>query len=184
MGHVESMRAKIDGLRGSGAVTALERRWEDDPGRYNAPPLTLGEPVALAGAYPGGLADLYLAAGPARFGEVRFLSESAFGPMDAIDAYGEPIDDRRRLRIGDVGEDAVLLDLDSGAVIVYWFNYFERGWDSGVLVERASVAEFADTVALGPGYAELHGPRERQRTAWWDGDPWYAYLLETGLAGE
>ncbi|PRY59750.1 hypothetical protein [Glycomyces artemisiae] len=184
MGHLESMRAKIDGLRERGADAELARRWEDDAGRYNAPPLRLGEPVALAGAYPGGLADLYLAAGPARFGEILLLPEAAFGPMDAIDAYGEPIDGRRRLRIGDVGEDAVLLDLDSGAVIVYWFNYFERGWDSGVLVECGSAAEFADTVAMGPGYAGLHGPKERQRTAWWDEDPWFAYLRETGLAGE
>jgi hypothetical protein len=183
MGHVESMLGKFARLRELGAVAEMERRWQVDYGdRYNAPLLRLRDGVELAGDYPGGLAELYRASDYPTFGEVRFLREAQFEEMVAIDDAGEPIDDRRRLLIGEVGEDAVLLDRDSGAVIVYWFTYFERGWDSGVLVECASAAEFADTVALGPRYAEIHGAKEQQRTPWWDADPWFAYLRETGMA--
>ncbi|THV37747.1 hypothetical protein [Glycomyces buryatensis] len=178
------MEQKIARLRELNAVAELERRcWDEEyPEEYDEPRLELGDPVELSKDYPGGLASLYASVGDASFGDVGFLREPDFDSAKAVDSLGEPIDDHPRLQIGNVGaEDAILLDLTSGSVMVYYSLYFKYRWDSGVMLECTDVPEFVDTVALGPRYREIRGPLSRTKE-WWAEDPWYVYLQEIGMA--
>jgi hypothetical protein len=184
MSHLDEMTRKILRLRTLGAVEELERRWDEDDDfaeRYNDSRLTLPEGAELEGDYPAGVKELYLATNRARFGDVTFRGENDFYRQNAVDFEGEPIDDRERRQIGDVGEQAILLDLASGEVIVYWYTYFKYGWDDGIMIRCADVPELVDTVALGPRYRELYGPPGDQASPWWEQDPWYVYLGETGM---
>ena len=184
MTHLDEMTRKIAQLRTLGAVEELERRWDegdDFAERYVDSRLTLPEGAELEGDYPGGLKELCLATNCAEFGDVAFRRESDFRHQTPVDYLGEPIDDRERLQIGDVGEQAILLDLASGEVIVYWYTYFKYGWDDGIMIRCADVPELVDTVALGPRYKELYGPPDKQSSRRWEQDPWYVYLGETGM---
>lgn len=182
MGHLEAMQTKFATLRELGAVAELDRRWDDYGEEYDYEMLMLRDPVALAGEYPGGLADLYRESDRPVFGEIRFLQEPSFSQMPAVDAEGNPIDDRTRIKIASIGEDAVLLDVDSGSVMIYWYSYFKYQWESGVILECADVPEFVATVCLGARFAEIKGPKAKQKDQWWDRHPWYSYLQEIGMA--
>ncbi|MEV6323807.1 hypothetical protein AB0M45_21820 [Nocardia sp. NPDC051787] len=35
---------------------------------------------------------------------------------------------------------------------------------------------------MGSRYAEIEGPKHKQKTHWWVGHPWYCYLQEIGMA--
>lgn len=186
MHHLDDMKDKIARLRTLGAEEELERRWDEDDDyaeRYNDPRLSLPGGTEIEDDRPAALKALYLETDGARFGDVKFRRANKFRGQVAVDALGEPIDDRDRLQIGDVGERAILLDTASGAVIVYWYGYSRAGWETGVVIECADVAEFVGTVALGPRYRELYGTPEKQKTPWWDRDPWHVYLTEIGMAG-
>jgi hypothetical protein len=181
--HLEVMRGKLAQLRDLGAVEEMERRWEEEYGdEYDTEMLAFYDPVALAGQYPEGLAALYQESDCPTFGDISFRRESNFSEVQPVGSDGEPIDDRRWLQIADIDEEAVLLDLDSGSVMVYWFTYFKYGWDTGVVLECDSLAAFVNTVALGPRFVEIYGPREKLQTPpWWEGHPWYEYLQEIGM---
>ena len=159
MSHVAAMRTKIARLREIGAVEEMDRRWDDYSDEYDYEMLALPEPVAFTGNYPGDLAELYRLSDSPVFGEIQFLDEASFEQTRAVDSEGHPIDDRTRIQIASIGEDAVLLDMDSGTVMIYWSSYFKYRWDSGVVLTCADVPEFVATVCLGPRYAEIKGPK-------------------------
>lgn len=184
--HLPEVRRKLALLRELKAPAEIDRRWddavdaEDDDGfaGYEAPRLDDGaEPER---DWPGGLGDWFRLCASANFGRVSMRSENTVAPQSAVDSLGEPIDDRSWLRIGDVGhEDAILMDAESGEVIVYFDRYFKYRWASPVVLRRPDVPAFIDTVALGTGHRELLGPAGDE--PWWATDPWYAYLREIGL---
>lgn len=183
MDHLAVMRGKLAQLRDIGAVEEMERRWEEDYGdEYNYEMLVFYDPVELAAEYPEDLAALYRESDCPTFGEISFRRESNFAQTRPVGTDGEPIDERRWIQIADINEEAVLLDLDAGEVMVYSFTYFTYGWESGVVLECDSVAAFVDTVALGPRYIEVFGPRKKLTAPpWWEEHPWYAYLQEIGM---
>lgn len=183
MSGLDEMNRKIAQLRSSNAVDEMERRWETDYGeRYNDSRLSLNDPIELSGDHPDGLKALYANTNGARFGDIVFRRSDRFRPQKAVNEYGEPIDGRSRIQIGSVGEDAILLDTESGSVMVYFYTYFKYRWDTGVVVECADVPEFVSTVALGSRYTEIKGPTAKQASPWWSDDPWYHYLREIGMA--
>ncbi|WP_100445339.1 hypothetical protein [Glycomyces xiaoerkulensis] len=183
MNHLDEMSRKIRTLRSSNAVDEMERRWDEEyADRYNDSRLTLRDPAELSGDYPGGLGEFFSATNGGRFGDIVMRIEKRFRDQVAVDAAGEPIDDRDRVQVGDVGEDALLLDKESGNILLYHYTYFKHGWDTGVLVECADVPEFIATVALGSRYREIRGPLSKQSSHWWEDDPWYSYLQESGMA--
>ncbi|WP_026924958.1 hypothetical protein [Glycomyces arizonensis] len=188
MNHRDAMARKIALLRSTGAAEALERRWEEadeDPPYATYTVLEIADGAEPSRAWPGGLGDFYRLTSAASFGGVDVRPEDQVTASRPVDADGEPIDDRTWLRIGDIGyEDALLMDEASGEVIVYVNSYFKYGWDSPVVLTCADVPEFIDTVALGPRHKEIRGPVDRQREPWWEADPWYAYLVESGLIEE
>jgi hypothetical protein len=177
------MRGKLARLRSIGAVEEMERRWEEEYGdEYDTEMLALYDPVELTGTYPEGLAALYRESDCPTFGEISFRRERNFVETRPVGLDGEPIDDRRWLQIADIDEEAVLLDLDTGEVMVYWFSFFKSEWESGIILESDSVAAFVDTVAMGPRHIEVYGPREKLKSPpWWEGHPWWAYLQEIGM---
>ena len=184
LGHIEAMNSKIERLLELDAVEVMEQRWDEDYAeRYNDSRLALDHPTELSGDYPGDLAALFALTNRPRFGSVEIRSESNFRETKVVDSLGEPIDDRARIRIGDVGEDAILLDKASGAVMIYNYTYFKWGWSTGTVLECADVPEFVDTVALGPRYREILGPLARVK-AWWREDPWFEFLVEIGMADQ
>jgi hypothetical protein len=186
MNHRDAMARKIALLRSTGAVEELERHWEDadeDPPYATYAVLELADGAEPSRMWPGGLGDFYRLASAASFGGVEIRPEDQVAPQRAVDSLGEPIDDRNRVRIGDIGyEDALLMD--SGEVVVYVDSYFKYGWDSPVVLVCTDVPEFIDTVALGPRHKEIRGPVDHQREPWWETDPWYSYLIESGLVAE
>ncbi|GAA1688486.1 hypothetical protein GCM10009830_40120 [Glycomyces endophyticus] len=185
MNHRDAMARKIALLRSTGAVEELERRWEDadeDPPYATYAVLEIADGAEPARAWPGGLDEFYRLTAAASFGGVDVRPEDQVAPQRAVDAAGEPIDDRPWLRIGDIGyEDALLMDEASGEVIVYTDSYVKYGWVSPVVLTCADVPEFIDTVAIGPRHKEIRGPLDRQREPWWETDPWIAYMAEAGL---
>ncbi|WP_335987922.1 hypothetical protein [Glycomyces sp. MUSA5-2] len=188
MDHPDAMARKIGQLRSTGAVEELERRWEDadeDPPYATYVVVEIAEGAEPAREWPGGLGDFYRLTAAASFGGVDVRPEDQIAPQRPVDAAGEPIDDRQWVRIGDIGyEDALLMDAESGEVMVYVGSYFKYGWDSPAVLTCADVPEFIDTVAIGPRHKEIRGPVDRQREPWWETDPWYLYLVEAGFVEE
>jgi hypothetical protein len=182
MSDLDEMNRKIEQLRSLNSVEEMELRWDADyADRYNDSRLTLNDPVELSDEFPEGLRALYANTNGARFGDIVFRRADRFRPQEAVDEYGEPIDDRSRIQIGSVGEDSVLLDTDSGNVMIYSYNYFKYRWDTGVVIECIDVPELVGTVALGPRYTEIKGPRTERTSPWWNTDPWYQYLQEINM---
>lgn len=179
--HLAETRRKLTLLRDLDAVAEHQRRWEDadeDPPYYEVVDFDPGAEPARD--WPGGLGDWYRIAATASFGYVDLWAEAQVHPQSAPDSLGEPIDDREWLRIGAVGaEDMILMDAVSGEVIVYFSTYFKYQWPSPVVLRRADVPAFIDTVALGPGHREVFG--RTGNNPWWATDPWYAYLREIGF---
>lgn len=188
MNHRDAMARKIGRLRSTGAVEELERRWEDadeDPPYATYVVVEIAEGAEPAREWPGGLGDFYRLTAAASFGGVDVRPEDQIAPQRPVDSAGEPIDDRQWVRIGDIGyEDALLMDAESGEVMVYVGSYFKYGWDSPAVLTCADVPEFIDTVAIGPRHKEIRGPVDRQREPWWETDPWYLYLVEAGFVEE
>ncbi|THV30160.1 hypothetical protein [Glycomyces paridis] len=190
--HLASLQVKVERLQTSGALEALAARWfedegeeeaEDPDGIWDRDHLVLADPAEPVGDWPGGLADWFRLAGSATFGVVDVDAEAQVRPVRPVDSLGEPVDDRRWLRIGSVGgEDLLIMDAESGEVAVYFNLYFKYGWESPLLLRRPGVLAFLDTVAIGPDYRLVRGPVVRQRDPWWDADPWFRYLAETGAA--
>ncbi|WP_035698191.1 hypothetical protein [Glycomyces tenuis] len=177
------MNTKISRLRAEGAVAEMDRRWQAEyADRYNASRLWLPDPVEISGDHPEGVAVFLKLANGARFGDITIRRESGFYDQIAVDFEGEPIDDVDRMQIGDVGEDAVLLDTASGRVMIYCYSYFDYDWDTGILIECEDLPELIATVALGSRYPEIRGPKSEQASPWWEEDPWYRYLREIGMA--
>lgn len=175
------MRAKISLLRERGAVDVLERLTtrrftEHHPGRR----LSLKPGIALPEQYPDGLRALYEVADCPTFGDLDFHPANNFQPREPIDVFGEIISGSF-IEIGRVDEEYILLDLDTGTVSIYDYLYFRHGMDSGFVISCDSIPEFIDTVALGPRYPDIHGPRKTWSTRWWRTDPWYMYLREIGM---
>jgi hypothetical protein len=185
MNHRDAMARKIALLRSTGVVEEFERRWEDadeDPPYATYTVVELADGAEPSRTWPGGLDELYRLTSAASFGGVEIRPEDQVAAERPVDSLGEPIDDRQWLRIGDIGyEDALLMDAASGEVIIYVNSYFKYGWDSPAVLTCADVPEFIDTVALGPRHKEIRGPVDRQRESWWETDPWYSYLLASGL---
>lgn len=128
-----------------------------------------------------GLGDFWRLTNGATFGSLWIHRQGQIRPTSVVDSLGEPIDDRNWLSIGSVDEQALVMDADSGTVMIYWYLYFKHRWDSGVVFECADIPELIDTVALGPKYPLTFGPPERQKSPWWERDSWYLYLCEIGL---
>lgn len=183
--HLREMSAKIELLRQRGAVEELERRWEEDDEfaeRYNDSRLALYPGVDLPEHLPTGLHMLYSLTDRPHFGDLVLHSHSSFHRQRLIDAEGEIIDVGNTLTIGHADEQSIVLDVDTEAVFIFDFLYFRHGLDSGFVLRCDSVAEFINTVALGPRYSYIHGPHETWGEAWWLADPWYLYLQELALA--
>ncbi|GAA4915927.1 hypothetical protein LX16_4115 [Stackebrandtia albiflava] len=183
--HLAEMRDKIARLRALDAEAELERRWDEDDDyaeRYNESRLALYDPVTSLDGVPAGLAGFYALTDGARFGDVDIRAYRDVRPQVAVDYLGEPVDDGDRLQIGDLPQDMLMWDRKTEHVIVYFDLYFKYRWDSGILVEVADMAEFVNTVALGDRYREIRGPLDKQSSPWWEEDPWYRYLRETGMA--
>jgi hypothetical protein len=181
--HLTETRRKLTLLRDLDAVAEHRRRWEDadeDPPYSTYEIVDLDDGAEPARDWPGGLGDWYRIAASASFGHVDLWDEARVHPQSAVDALGDPIDDREWLRIGALGaEDWILMDTVSGEVIVYFNLYFKYRWASPVILRRADVPAFIDTVALGAGHRDLFG--RTGDNPWWATDPWYAYLLEIGF---
>lgn len=175
------MQTKLARLRELGAVEEMDRRWDDFDDDFDYDMLALHDGVEMERQYPGDLAALYRMSDRPVFGEIRFYPEASFTVAPAVDLEGNPIDDRTRIKIAGLGEDAVLLDTESGEVMIYWYSYFKYQWDSGVILTCTDVPEFVDTVCLGSRYAEIKGPKDKQKEPWWDRHPWYAYLQEAAM---
>ncbi|MFI6167876.1 hypothetical protein ACIBCN_13935 [Nocardia sp. NPDC051052] len=181
--HVQAMRPKISLLRELGAVDMLERRRENRrlAERYPYRRLSLGPGTALPDEYPPGLRARYETCDHPTFGDLSFHPSNDFRVREPIDTFGEIAGAGDFIEIGQVGEEFILLDLDTGAVSIYDYLYFRHNMDSGFVVSCETVPEFVDTVALGPRYPDIHGPRKTWRTRWWRTDPWYVYLREVGM---
>lgn len=183
MSNVNEMNRKIEQLRSLGSVEEMEHRWDTDYAeRYNDSRLALNDPIELSDEFPEGLKALYANTNGARFGDITFRRADRFRPQKAIDEYGDPIDERSRIQIGSVGEDSILLDAESGSVMIYSYTYFKYRWSTGIVIACADVPEFVGTVALGLRYTDIKGPIGNQASPWWSTDPWYHYLQEIGMA--
>ncbi|WP_167333405.1 hypothetical protein [Nocardia concava] len=172
-GHLVEMRRKIQLLRGLDAETEVERRCDDSEdycdGGYR---LRLNPGGSLPDSYPLSLRELYTCSYAPTFGNLEFRTADRFAEQVPIDVHGHHVHQNFRLSIGRAGESSeIILDPDSGAVMIYDFNYFDWSWPSGIVLQFPDLAELISTTALGPRYPELAGPPEQWSDPWWEEDP-------------
>lgn len=175
------MNAKIRRLRELGAVDEMARRWDDYAEEYSHSRLYLYGGVEISESLPAGLHALYSVSDRPTFGDLTFHREGDFRSAEAVDYKGDSVYDGDLIRIGDVGEQALLLDSDTGLVMIYDYSYFKYDAESGITVKCGDIPELINTVALGPRYIEINGPPEQWDEEWWLEDPWYLYLMEIGM---
>ncbi|MEV0064558.1 hypothetical protein [Nocardia sp. NPDC050718] len=144
--------------------------------------MCLHDGVELPEHLPADLRELYALTAHPQFGDLQFSNHRSFTPQKLIDAFGNVIDAGSTLTIGRADEQSIVLDLDTEAVFIFDFLYFRHGLGTGFVLRCDSVAEFIDTVALGPRYPYIHGPHETWNEPWRLSDPWYAYLQKLGFA--
>lgn len=177
--------AKIELLRRLGAVEELERRSEQDEEfgeMYDVSRLSLPAGVTVAEHLPGGLRALCALTDAPQFGDLEFHGHKEFRSQRLIDHKGEVIDVGNTLTVGRVGDSSsIVVDVDTEAMFIFDFLYVRHALDTGFVLRCDSVAEFIDTVALGPRYLDIYGPHEGRNEAWWSTDPWYLYLRELAL---
>ncbi|MFG1790409.1 hypothetical protein [Nocardia sp. NPDC049149] len=176
------MSEKILLLRSLRSEDEMDRRWaEDYQDEYDRPRLFISDGIELSDEYPAGLRALYRLSDSPAFGDVYFNPQHLFKRQPPIDDQGNCVRDGNLIQIGSVDEQSLLLDLDTGAALIFDFLYFRHGLADGFVLECPDVAELVNTVALGPRYSAIHGPHGLWAEPWWTDDPWYNYLVEIGM---
>lgn len=179
--HLQEMTSKLELLRRTGTPALMVERLErDESGIYNAPCLRLPPGVDLTSLVPNGISSLYLLSEHPRFGRISFRRWNNFENAKALDYSGESVYSGALLRVADAFENAILLDPNTGYVMVYDYLYFKYGLETGVILECEDLAEFVNTVALGFRYRDINGPSDVE-DAWWLDDIWHHRLVELGM---